>query len=349
MKVGFLGGSFDPIHPGHLQLGRAALQQLRLDRLYFVLSPRSPFKKKKRKPVHHRQQWVQYAIEGEGKFRVGLWEVSRSGPSYTVDTLRGYHKNHPSHRLFLIVGSDLLSGLDRWKSPAELAALATLAVGRRPGSGRLAVPPLFRPRCRLLRGTFPDYSSTVVRTKLRAGRLSEHRLFHSVCVGILASQLAIRNGRSELTAYQAGLLHDIAKEWGPDRLIRYVKTNRLRVPRLDFILDHAPNILHAYAGAHWVRRRKWVRDPKWLKAIASHTLGNLSMSVEDKILFTSDFSSYDRDFSSAGRIRRLAFQNLDRGFRRAVATKHYYQRIHHRRTHPLGLRVEARYPIRKGR
>lgn len=160
MRIGILGGSFDPVHKGHLSLARAALQQLKFDLVYFLLSPRSPFKQHHHQTsVGTRKQMLRLAIEKNAKFRIALWELKRRGPSYTVDTLRAYKKKNPSHELFLILGSDAFLTFNRWKNPKEIKKYCQLVIGRRPGASlKKSTGSLF-----VLRGIFPKISSTQIR------------------------------------------------------------------------------------------------------------------------------------------------------------------------------------------
>src|SRR3954467_7566966 len=118
MRVGLLGGTFDPLHYGHLGLADAARRQLKLDRIYLVLSPRSPFKVNRRlTPAVQRKRAVQAALGGRKGFSLGTWELNRKGPSYTVTTLRTLRRAHPRWDLYLILGSDTYRGFSRWKEP----------------------------------------------------------------------------------------------------------------------------------------------------------------------------------------------------------------------------------------
>lgn len=160
MKIGLLGGSFNPIHAGHIALGRAALRQLRLDRVYFVLSPNSPFKTGYRQtPASIRFRLVEGALLKEKKLVAADWEMRRRGPSYTIDTVRRYRRKHPNDKIFLLMGSDALAGFPRWKKAEELAGMCTLVSARRPGAPK----PKIRYPCRWLKGRFPDISSTKLR------------------------------------------------------------------------------------------------------------------------------------------------------------------------------------------
>jgi nicotinate-nucleotide adenylyltransferase len=130
--VGVFGGSFDPVHVGHLAIALAALESARLDRVMFVPARRSPLKE--RSPVasaEDRLAMLEAAIRGERRFALSRVELDRDGPSYTVDTLEALRDQGELH---LILGSDALAELPRWRSPEHIRSLATILVARRPGA-----------------------------------------------------------------------------------------------------------------------------------------------------------------------------------------------------------------------
>lgn len=172
MKIGLLGGSFDPVHNAHLRLARAAQKQLKLDIVYLVLARQSPFKTTlKTTPVFDRARMLKLAVKNEKKIKSAFWEIRRKGPSYTVVTLRAYKKRHPQDEIYLVMGSDAYHGLPKWKDAKKIRSLATVVVGKRPGtrlvsSGRDVV----------LKGSFPNISSTRIRHDVGAGRSVRTRL-----------------------------------------------------------------------------------------------------------------------------------------------------------------------------
>ncbi len=160
MRIGILGGTFDPIHNGHIALARAAQRQLKLDAIYFLLSPRSPFKLQEHlTPAPLRLSMLRLALRGRPGFRIATWELKRRGPSYMATTLTAYKKAHPRDQVFLVLGSDAFAGFARWKNPEKILKLATLVVGRRPGSDL----PDCVPCVAILKGIFPNVSSTSLR------------------------------------------------------------------------------------------------------------------------------------------------------------------------------------------
>jgi nicotinate-nucleotide adenylyltransferase len=143
MRVGVFGGTFDPVHVGHLAIAHAALESLPLDRVVFVIARRSPLKE--RGPVAgeaDRLQMLELAVADEPRFAVSRAELDREGPSYTVDTLE--RLSGPDD-LFLILGSDAIADFPRWKDPERIAKLATLVVAERPGAPeRMGDAPIVR-------------------------------------------------------------------------------------------------------------------------------------------------------------------------------------------------------------
>jgi len=169
--------------------------------------------------------------------------------------------------------------------------------------------------------------------------LSAPRFKHSLNVAALAGELAKIHNCDQQGLELAGLFHDIAKEWSPQKAISYVRHRKLKIPDLNFIVQCAPPLLHAYIGADFVKKQGWIKDSKLLNAIASHTLGSLTMSDMDKILYIADFCSKERSFLEADQIRRVAFQNIEAGFRLSVGAKIAYQISLHHPIHPFAIDV----------
>ncbi len=141
MTTGLLGGSFDPVHHGHLIAAGRAAEALRLDRVLFVPCARQPLKA--RGPVAsaaHRRAMLEAAIAGEPRFALETLELDRPGPSYTVDTLRALGARLPGERLVLLLGADAAATLPEWRAVDELVRLAEVAVLTRPGAPEPASP-----------------------------------------------------------------------------------------------------------------------------------------------------------------------------------------------------------------
>src|SRR5262245_54531603 len=115
MRIGVFGGTFDPVHQGHLILAEQCREQGRLDQVWFVPAARPPHKLAgPLTPFHQRVEMLSFALAGHPAFRIEELEKERSGPSYTVDTLTELHRRHPGHEWFLLIGSDTLHDMPNW-------------------------------------------------------------------------------------------------------------------------------------------------------------------------------------------------------------------------------------------
>jgi nicotinate-nucleotide adenylyltransferase len=129
MRIGVFGGTFDPVHQGHLILAEQCRQRGRLDRVLFVPAARPPHKHEHPlTPFAQRVEMLTLAIAGQPAFAIDECEKERPGPSYTVDTLRQLHRDHPDDELVLLLGSDSLTDLAGWRDPAGIMELAELFV-----------------------------------------------------------------------------------------------------------------------------------------------------------------------------------------------------------------------------
>lgn len=135
MRIGLFGGSFDPVHRGHLLLAECCWRQARLDRVEFVPTAQQPLKP--RGPVASeadRAAMVRLAIADRPEFALSLIEIERGGVSYTVETLRQLRDERPDAELFFLMGADSLADLPTWREPAAICELATPLVVRRAGT-----------------------------------------------------------------------------------------------------------------------------------------------------------------------------------------------------------------------
>jgi nicotinate-nucleotide adenylyltransferase len=128
MKIGLFGGTFDPVHYGHLRPIEEAATALGLDRVVYVPNDRSPFKNAVAPAdPRHRVAMLALALVGRPAFSISLAELDRPSPSYSVDTLREFSREHPGDELFFLLGTDALAGFSRWRQPSEIIRLARLA------------------------------------------------------------------------------------------------------------------------------------------------------------------------------------------------------------------------------
>ncbi len=136
LRIGILGGAFNPPHLGHLWLAQEAHARLGLDSVLLVPVGEAPHRTLEADPgARQRLRMVELAAAGDGRFGVSAIEVERPGPSYTVDTLRSLHEARPADELTLILGADQALRMRDWREPEQVLRLARLAVAEREGAG----------------------------------------------------------------------------------------------------------------------------------------------------------------------------------------------------------------------
>lgn len=164
-RIGVFGGTFDPVHAGHLLIARFALEKLRLDRVIFVPCALSPHKLA-RHPVSglERTRLLRAALRGLPGMEVSTVELERKPPSFSIDTATHFSRLHPKARLFWIMGSDQWEALPKWKDYRALARLVEFAVFPRPELPRQGRGIRFLPL-----GLRFDISASMIRDRLRRG------------------------------------------------------------------------------------------------------------------------------------------------------------------------------------
>ncbi len=175
-RTGVLGGTFDPVHIGHLVLAEHAREQLELDTVLFMPAGH-PWRKTGRDvtTAGHRVAMVRLAVQGNPWFDVSALEADRAGPSYTADTLEELHRQTPGADLFLILGEDALADLPNWRWPERILETATIAVAARvtePPAGGDAAAALPGGKARIVHIQMPliEISATDIRQRVAQGR-----------------------------------------------------------------------------------------------------------------------------------------------------------------------------------
>ena len=185
--IGLFGGSFDPVHLGHLLVAQAAREELDLAQLFFIPAAQSPFKPDTRPtPAQERLRLLRLALAGKTWCEIDEQEIHRGGVSYTIDTVRDYAGRFPQAQLICLIGADHLPQLPKWRAADELARLAEFVVIPRPGQAATPFPAPFRGRW--LVGFPLGVSSSQIRERVKAGLPIVH------LVPCLVAE-AIRNNR----------------------------------------------------------------------------------------------------------------------------------------------------------
>lgn len=205
MNVAIFGGTFDPVHRGHLAVARAARRQYQLERIYFVPADIPPHKQRRPiTPYQHRYAMLALATQGEKCFVASLMEApgekARRRPSYSIDTVRRFRAQLTRRdRLFFIIGMDAFIEIDTWHRGAELLQEVEFIIARRPGfslaDAAKALPRSVRPKgLHLLRGVAKDVSATQIRQAVAKGRGLTRWLPAAVAEFIVKEHLYERHG-----------------------------------------------------------------------------------------------------------------------------------------------------------
>ncbi len=187
-KIGLYGGSFDPVHLGHLLVAQAAVEEERLERLFFIPAAQSPFKPESLPtPPAERLRLLRLALAGKTNCEIDEQEIKRGGVSYTIDTVRDYRRRFPTAELFYLIGADHVPSLAKWREAGELAKLVEFVAIPRPGQADAAFVAPFRGRT--LKGWPLGVSASQIRARVKARQPIDHLVPAAVAEAIRNYQL----------------------------------------------------------------------------------------------------------------------------------------------------------------
>ncbi len=356
MKIGVFGGTFDPVHQGHVALCETALKELGLDLLYIMPNGNPPHKEDRTDAIH-RLEMVKIAFRNMEKVRVSDYEIKKETHSYTYETLQDFQALHPEDEIYFLMGMDNLDYFPKWRHPEIICKLAHLVFFGRVGYEKqeeatktileeFGVTPVFLPlswdvsstdiRKELAQGTylFSKLPFLVYQYIIRKGLyqcmavgecdsyeeelknyIEEKRFLHSIGVAVTAYRMAIRYQEDPKQAYFAGLLHDIAKRMPLEKQLELCKKIDLHPDEVAY-----PKMLHAPAGAGFLKKKYNIKDKKILSAIRYHTMGHRDMTTFDKLIYMADYIEPCRDFSGVEELREATYRDLDEAIIKGIDT-----------------------------
>lgn len=340
-KIGILGGTFNPVHNGHIKIAHLAKQQYKLDKVIFLTSGNPPHKQNQQiLDAKIRHIMVKRAISEIDGFCACDWEVNRGEYSYTEDALLHFKEVYPDANLHFIIGGDSLRDFDKWHNPEGILKLCTLLVYDR--SGGTVNSDFAQP----IAGDRIDISASKIREDIKNGISAEDRLphevwefikrnniykcvpdfeeklktmltperfLHSLGVRDTAVRLAKLYGADEKKAEIAGLLHDNAKNM--DNI--YERCRDLEVELDEFEMRNS-RLVHAKLGAETAKCEFGISDSEIISAIRWHTVGKPDMSLLEKIIFVADLIEPQRKFPDVKKIREIAENSIDTAFLECV-------------------------------
>jgi len=352
MKIGIFGGTFNPPHLGHLKAAQAAMESLGIQRLFVIPTSIPPHKKLPggTPAPEDRYRMAQLLFAGDTRILVLDREISRSGPSYTVDTVLTIKRRYPDAEIYLFMGTDMFLSLETWHRAEELIRMITPTVFARAAGQRSAILD-YASRLQEKYGVTPclvDYdlvetSSTSLREALadrqgvefvgdvvyreivRRGHYGVRRnlpWLREQAYAMLKPKRVLHVQGTEAEAVRLAVCWGVPEDLAREAAILHDITKNLDqklqlqiCEKYGTILDHltkeSKKLLHAKTGAEIARAEFSVCDAVY-EAIAYHTTGRAGMTCLDKVLYIADFIEPNRDFPEVHALRELAYTDLDR-------------------------------------
>ena len=318
-RIGVFGGTFDPVHTGHLLFAEAAREQAGLSSVLFMPAHIQPFKQSEETlSDDDRYRMLRLATEGNPYFGVTTIEYDLGGVSYTIDSLRALQAEYKGARICFIIGTDMFLNIGKWKEADVLISGFDFAVGTRPGYDSKAaaktaeeLEKMYGARIVFINNPQIEVSSSEIRRRVSAGesiryyvpesvrrymlaleKVGDKRFAHTKRVIDLAVDMARRFGENEEKAELAALLHDYCKD-----------------PAGGVEND----VNHGTMAAEAVYHDFNIRDIDILNAIRYHTTGRAGMSRLECIIFLADTVEPGRTYDSIARLRETCLDDLKMG------------------------------------
>ena len=345
MKIAMYGGTFNPIHRGHMQAAQAVVDALSLDKLLLMpagIPPHKVLPEGSATPAQ-RLEMCQIAARTLEKVEVSAIELERTGPSYTVDTLGELKLRYPDARLWLVMGTDMVLSFDKWRQPEDIAKLCRLAVVARDDADRARIRekaawleehlgagidvienpalPMSSTQVResldetLLHPAVLDYirqhklylpTLETLRQEVE-GRVSPKRMAHILGCETMAANMGQAFGLDDYTVRAAAILHDCTKALNAKEQLTLCEKWHII---FDYGEEDFPALIHADTGAE-TAKRAFRMPPDIVDAIRTHTTGDANMTDLQKVLYVADMCEETRNWPGVEELRTLALTDLE--------------------------------------
>lgn len=340
-KIGLFGGTFNPIHNGHLNVAEHALNELELDEIWFIPTFITPDKDKPYKiSPQQRFKIIKKSIKYNPRLKVKSFETKTQEISYTYKTVDYITKKFNKNKFYWIMGDDSFNTFHNWKNYKKIvSSVEKIVVFNRVGeiNSKLAneINPL------IMQNDIWKISSTIVRKgffskvpddakayisknylyleEIVKDDLSTKRWTHTKSVSIWAKNISEKNSVNPMKSYYAGIIHDMAKEWDKETLIKFI--SRYSTSDVSKIPE---KILHAHAAYYWWIHVYQSKDMKIANSVLKHTTASAKMSKLDKIIYTADKIADNRNYEEVNWIRDIAKVDIDRAFMKLIKIQYEY-------------------------
>ncbi len=333
-NVLIIGGSFDPIHNGHLEIAKAAMDKIKTDEVWFMPA-KNPRWKKLKTSQFDRLKMIKLAIKTNKKYKLCDYEIKNTGNkqiNYTIDTMIALINKFPNNKFYYLIGTDQLDRLGDWKRIEELSKLVVFVLINRVGYQKNQFN-IAKYNVLDIGITGPLISSTIIRNFLHLDvpllvkkyikenglylenklkiELSEYRFEHSKRVATLAKRIAKSNNVNVKKAYIAGLLHDCAKEINREREVELMKMyfpEKLIYPR---------SVYHQFLSSIIAKKDYNIDDIEIINAMKYHATATDKMSKLAKIIYVADKIEPGRGYNSSAMIN-LCMESINKGFKKVL-------------------------------
>lgn len=338
MKIGIMGGTFDPIHNGHLMLGRYAETQFELDEIWFMPNGNPPHKMSDtiETQTKHRVEMVRRAIADEKGFALQLYEVERREVNYSYLTMEAFRKIYPEHAFYFIIGADSLFAIESWSKPERLLQTCIILAAYRDGKDTAEMEEQiaylnrkYNADIRLLNTPDIDISSSEIRQRMKYGLPVEEMIPKDVFQYIQEKHLymdEIDVMRDKVRQMQSDsrYKHTLGVMDTAVNLAKYYQEDQDKARIAGLLHDCAkgfsgqkqlelcekyglpiteaekanPTLLHAKLGAYFAEKDYGITDEEILDSIRWHTTGRPKMTKLDKIIYIADYIEPNRNKAS---------------------------------------------------
>lgn len=359
MKIGLLGGSFDPVHKGHLLIANKAIEVLNLDYFYFIPTKNNPWKDGSDADIKDRLAMLEIAINGNEKMGIERYECDLPGDekNYTYKTLEALKEKYPYDELYYLMGMDQVVSFDAWKHPKRIANSVQLVAFNRGGYIqetdnlekyhfiKIDNEEITASSTDIKKGDLTPLDDDVLRyisshglylDQMIASRMKEKRYRHSLSVAKLCKEFALGNGVDPLKAYIAGVMHDVAKELPRDQAVEIMQTHYSKY------MGMAYPIWHQWTGSYVCKHEFLIDDEDILKAIEDHTTGSTNMTKLGKCLYCADKLDPLRGYDSSKQIA-LCKKDIDEGFKRELINFYEFSKSKNRSIDPVFNDIYDKY------
>lgn len=371
-KVAIMGGTFNPIHFGHLILAQNIKEMFQIDKIIFIPTGNSPHKNTLLN-AEHRYNMTKLAIEDNDDFLISDIEISKKEKCYTIDTLKQIKSMlNKEATLYFITGTDSINQINTWKEYEKLFDYASFIAVERLGY-KINEDLLKNDKIHFCKTQYIQISSTDIRERLYNNKnvsyllpknvlkyilennlykcdyfnkydsyvqklklnLNEKRFNHSLEVAKEAKKLANNYNIDEEKAFLAGLLHDCAKCFSIEQIQKTAMDNNYT---LDAVVKIQPELAHSFLGYFVAKNEYNIKDEDILNAIKYHTTGKKDMSMLEKIIYIADYIEPTRTyFKELDMARFLAYQDLNKAMAYILQNVIILNKSKNRLIHPLSI------------